>query len=415
MVTGARIIEEEEIEHANTEGGTMTGIQIYRQQEIEAAQSFSPALFVDFVKWVDRCEKTTRGYLTNLKQFAAWMCYTGTTQPTRDSIIQYREWLTAEHDAIRLDPGAAAGWSYRTDRSGKPQRIACKPNTAAQYLRSVCQFFAWTAASGIYPNIAANIHGPKIRHDIHRKDALTAADVLAIERSIEQRAKEKTQTAQEAQKDIEGRIQRSTEQGARLYAMYLLAVNAGLRTIEISRANVKDLVTKGGQAWLYIWGKGHSEPDQRKPIAPEVAQAVREYLRIRADRPTGSSPLFVATGNRSGGQRMAATTISKELKRAMQAAGYDDERITAHSLRHTAGTAVKEITGDIYATQIYMRHSNPKTTEIYLHNDTEQADALIAQRLYNHYHSGKAPLLEILAKMNKAQLEQLAGIAAAMV
>ena len=51
---------------------------------------------------------------------------------------------------------------------------------------------------------------------------------------------------------------------------------------------------------------------------------------------------------------------------------------------------------------------------------TEQAEAGIAQQLYNHYHgiegaTGKAQLMEILAKMNKAQLEQLAGIAAAMV
>ena len=58
-------------------------------------------------------------------------------------------------------------------------------------------------------------------------------------------------------------MKRSTEQGKRLYAMYLLAVNAGLRTIEISRANIKDLETKGGKTWLYIWGKGHSEADQK--------------------------------------------------------------------------------------------------------------------------------------------------------
>lgn len=66
-------------------------------------------------------------------------------------------------------------------------------------------------------------------------------------------AQERTQAAQEARKDTAGRMQRSGEQGKRLYAIYLLAVNAGLRTIEISRANVKDLETKGGQSWLYIW------------------------------------------------------------------------------------------------------------------------------------------------------------------
>lgn len=364
----------------------MEALAIYRTTAPARPQDFNPGLFHDFIAWIDRTEKTARSYVTNFRQFIAWLKYAAIGNPERRDIITYRDWLTAEHDAITLAPESAAGWRYRTDHSGNPLRISCKPNTIAAYIRSVCQFFKWTAANGYYPDIAANIHAPKLRNDHHRKEALTAAEVLTIENSIAQRAQERTQAAQEAQKDTAGRLQRSTEQGKRLYAMYLLAVNAGLRTVEISRANVKDLVTKSGQSWLYVWGKGHTEPDQRKPLAPEVAAAVKEYLKSRSDRPTGNSPLFAATGNRSGGKRIATTTISTMLKRAMQAAGFDDERITAHSLRHTAGTNVQELTGNIYATQLYMRHSNPATTEIYLHTETEQAEAGIAQQLYNRYH-----------------------------
>jgi integrase/recombinase XerC len=349
----------------------------------------------------------------------AWLKYRAISRPARPDIISYRQWLTAEHDAISFDPESVAGWKYRTDASGHPIKVNCKPNTVTQYLRSVCQFFRWTAANGLYPDIAANIHAPKVKHDTHHKDALTASEVLSIETSITERAQERTQAAQEAQKDTAGRMQRSGEQGKRLYAMYLLAVNAGLRTVEISRANVKDLETKGGQTWLYIWGKGHSEPDQKKPIAPEVAAAIRDYLQSRADRPTGAAPLFVATGNRSGGKRIAPTTISTMLKRAMQEAGFDSERLTAHSLRHTAGTAVQELTGDIYTTQKYMRHSNPATTEIYLHNDTEKQEAGIAQQLYNLYHGTgdndtRSKLEQLVSRMNPAQLQQLTSIAAAM-
>lgn len=392
----------------------MEALTIYSRQEISPAQ-FDRRLFADFVAWIDRSEKTTRSYLTNLRQFMAWLDYAGIVNPARQDIINYRQWLAAEHDAIKLDP---AGWRYRTDAAGSPIKVQCKPNTVAQYLRSVCQFFRWTAANNLYPDIAANIHAPKVKHDTHRKDALTIKEVLAIENSIAEQARTKELAAQEAQKDTAGRLQRSTEQGKRLYAMYLLAVNAGLRTVEISRANVKDLETKGGQAWLYIWGKGHTEPDQRKPIAPEVAEAVTDYLKTRADNPTGASPLFVSTGNRSGGKRLATTTISTMLKRAMQAAGFNSERLTAHSLRHTAGTAVQEITGNIYMTQQYMRHSNPATTEIYLHNDTEKQEAGIAQQLYNLYHGNhtneKAQLLQILDRMTQDQLEQLKTVATAI-
>lgn len=385
---------------------------------IVPANDLQPALFDSFISFIDRGEKTTRTYITNLRQFAAWLAYKAISRPVRHDIILYRDYLTTEHDAIQLDQ--ATGWKYRTDANGNRCRITCKPNTVKLYLQSVRQFFSWTAASGYYPNIAANVHAPKIRQDAHKKDALTAADVLTIEKSIEAAAAEKIETAADKEKDTAGRISRATEQGKRLYAMYTLAVNAGLRTIEISRANVRDLEVRNGAAVLYIWGKGHTEPDTRKPLAPEVYAALRAYLDSRTDKPTGNSPLFVSTGNRSGGQRIAETTISKMLKRAMQQAGFDSERITPHSLRHTAGNNVMQITGDnLFITQSYMRHTDPKTTEIYLHRDTEKQEAETAQQLYNLYHGissqdNRQRLELILQGMTPAQIEQLTGIAAAL-
>ena len=367
------------------------------------------ALFAAYIAFLDRSEKTAESYTKDLRQFSAWLKYRGIEAPARQDIILYRDFLQSEHEAIAFDP--VTGWRRRTDRSGRPITLTCKANTVAQYLRTVQAFFSWTAQSGIYPNIAAGIHGPKIRHDTHRKEALTPGDVLKIERSIEATAAAQRAAAQGAGKDKAGRIQRSTAQGKRLKALYLLAVNCGMRTVELSRANIKDVITRDGQAYIYIWGKGRSEPDTRKPLAPEVKAALDDYLQTREDT-TGSSPLFTSTGNRSGGQRIAPTTISTMLKRAMQAAGYDSERITAHSLRHTAGTNVMEITGDLFTTQKYMRQQDPKTTEIYLHNQTESREAEIAQQLYNLYHREPAQaapetLEAVIAALDPAQLSRL--------
>lgn len=386
-----------------------------------AGYQFSYSYLDRFITWIapgkDQ-EKTARTYIVNLRQFAAYLLYQGITAPQRQDIIAYKDYLITEHNAIQLDSSDPAGWSYRTDGAGTPVRITCKPNTAKQYLQSVKQFFSWTAAEGLYPNIAANIKAPTVRNDTHKKDALTVPEVLNIEKSIKTRTLQSLESITGAEKDAAGRLERTTEQGKRLYAMYLLAVNAGLRTVELSRAKVKDLEIKGGQAWLYIHGKGHSEADQKKAIAPEVAEAIRDYLQTRADKPTKESPLFVSTGNRSGGKPIATTTISTMLKRAMQAAGYDSERLTAHSLRHTAGTAVQELTGDLYQTQHYMRHSNPATTEIYLHNDTEKQEAITASRLYDLYHGkqedSQTALDQATAGLNPEQLRQLAEIARSM-
>ena len=400
----------------------MEALAIYNPREgLQPAREITTALFNDFVSFIDRTERTTKTYLTNLRQFMAWLRYRAIARPGRGDIISYRDWLQTEHAAISFAPDTAAGWEYRVDQNGTPIKVNCKANTVKIYLQSVKQFFRWTAANMIYPNIAENIHAPKVS-ETHKKDALTAQEVLEIENSISTAAAARTVTAAEARKDTAGRVQRSTEQGKRLYAMYLLAVNAGLRTIEISRANIKDIETKSGKSWLYVWGKGRSEADQRKAIAPEVKAAIDDYLASRTDAKTGNSPLFISTGNRSGGKRIAPTTISTMLKRAMQAAGFDSERITAHSLRHSTAANVMEMTGNnIYLAQQYLRHGSPKTTEIYLENDNNAQDETLANQLYQHFHgNGRASsaaeqLRTMAARLTPEKLEQLAAIAAAMV
>ncbi len=349
------------------------------------ANNFNMLWVNDFISFIDRSQKTARTYITNLRQFAAYLSYKAIVNPVRDDIIAYRDYLNSPHEAIKLCSDGS--WNYRKDKSGNKIVVKCKPATIKLYLQSVKQFFKFLASENLYPNIAENIHAPKITTN-HKKEALKAADVLNIEQSIKINAGNKAAAAKSSEKDKAGKIERATEQGKRLFAMYLLTVNAGLRTIEINRADIKDLETISGVTYLYIHGKGHSEADQKKALAPEVVNAINDYLDTRTDAKRADSPLFVATGNRSKGKRIATTTISTMLKKAMQQAGYNSSRLTAHSLRHTAGTAVMEITNsNIYITQKYMRHSNPATTEIYLHNETEKQEAETASKLYNYYHN----------------------------
>ena len=331
-----------------------------------------------YLEYIDRSKRTEQNALTNLRQFAAWMLREGITRPERGDILRYRDWLLSEHQQIKLAPTSPDGWIL-TGGS-----ITCQPSTVRQYLQSVKQFFAWTSTEGLYPDISRNVHSPKIPA-IHRKDALEPEEIQTIERYIlddmEARA---ARARQEGRLIVADRIE---EQGLRLYAIFLLAINAGLRTLEVSRANVRDLESRGGKSWLYVWGKGRSGADQKRPIAPQVKAAIDRYLKARSDRPTGSSPLFVSTGNRSGGQRIAPTTISSQIKRAMQGAGYDSPRLTAHSCRHTTGQQVMALTRNIYTTQQFMRHADPRTTEIYLDNEKEAQEDTLAADLFRATHS----------------------------
>lgn len=147
----------------------MQEITVYNSQ-LQSRAAISADLFRRFIEYTDREPTTTKGYITCLRQFANWITATGTTQPERADILAYKEYLNGAH-------------------FGRSGAELLKAGTKQQYLRAVKHFFKWTAAEGIYPNIADNIHGVKINHDTHKKDALDreAVKIIAdhIDRSTE--------------------------------------------------------------------------------------------------------------------------------------------------------------------------------------------------------------------------------------
>ena len=322
-----------------------------------------------FIDYTDRKETTVKNYKKCISRFLTWLAYNEIRQPQREDIKAYRDFL------------ASCGYTAGTQQ---------------QYLRAVKHFFSWLAAEGIYPNVADNVHPPKVRHDIHKKDALGREDVPVVAESID----------------------RSTENGKRLYAMYLLAITGGLRTIEISRAGIGDIKTVGGKTYLYVWGKGHDDKDAPILIIPEVKEAIQEYLSSRPDKYTAKSPLFVASGNKGrpgtkiykrddlgnyvldengkkivdhlSDGRMTPTSISALFKEMLVKAGYDSDRITAHSIRHTSGTGAYKATHNIYLAQKHQRHTNASTTEIYVHAE-ERQERDTEQQVYNYYFRAQDP------------------------
>lgn len=78
-------------------------------------------------------------------------------------------------------------------------------------------------------------------------------------------------------------------------------------------------------------------------------------------------------------------------------AGYDSDRLTAHSLRHTSGTGAYKATGNIYLAQKHQRHCDPSTTEIYIHAE-ERQERNTEQQVYNYYFSND----DIVEKRNEA-------------
>ena len=282
----------------------------------------------DFINFIDVTEKSVSTYKRALRQFVGYLQFKGITAPQREDIIAFREELRANH----------------------------KPTTIQLYMVSIRLFFKWLEQKGLYKNVADNIKGAKISKE-HKKDCLTTKQVKSI---------------------LSG-IDRSTTKGKRDYAILTLMLTGGLRTIEVSRADIEDLRPLGDDTVLYIQGKGREEKTDYVKIVPEVEDAIREYLKaLGTIKP--KSPLFMSSSNNSTGCRLSTRSISGIVKEHFKNAGYDSDRLTAHSLRHTTGTLNLKNGGTLEETQQLLRHSNINTTMTYLHH-LQRADNKSEERV----------------------------------
>ena len=303
-----------------------------------------------FIDYINVKEVTVKSYGVCLRCFMEWLHDNNIQQPQRADILDYVKYLAAPHPRrTRYDrPGTGSG-----------SVITFSAGTQARYLRAVKMFFKWTAQENLYPNVSDNVKGAKVRADNTKRDPLQKDDAKTVLDSID--------TTDDA--------------GKRDFAMILLAITAGLRIIEMQRANIGNMETLAGEHVLFIQGKGHDEADTYKKLTPEVYSAIMAYLDTR-DRKDADAPLFASTGNRSRGQRLTEPSISRIIKGRLIAAGYDTHRISAHSLRHTSVTFLLEAGATIQEAQHHARHASPETTGIYAHN-IDQRKEHSEQRIYN--------------------------------
>lgn len=284
----------------------------YLQQPV---QTLSDSLVVRWVSYVDAKPRTVETYKKALRRFFSYLYERAIMRPQREDVISYRDELKRDH----------------------------KPTTVQTYLAAVKLFFKWTAQEGLYPNIADHVKGAKL-DNAHKKDNLT------------QRQAQKLLAA----------IDRSTEKGLRDYAMLSLMMTTGLRTISVIRADVGDIRSAGDSVVLFYQGKGHDEKADYVKLAEPVEDAIRAYLAARGTI-SAKDPLFASSANRNDGERMTTRSISRTVKQRLQQIGLDSDRLTAHSLRHTAATLNLLNGASIEETQQLLGHSNINTTLIYAH------------------------------------------------
>jgi len=269
-----------------------------------------------FLANVDIKPKSKEVYSKGLKHFLSWVSTQGILQINREHVLAYKQYLLENY----------------------------KVNTVNNYLTAVRSIYSFLEAERISPNITGGVKGAKQARGFS-KDALTLEQTRKVLKNLK----------------------RTNIENIRDYAIINLLIRTGLRTIEIERADIEDIRQEAGQALLYIQGKGRDAKDAFVILTDESLSPLQDYLRERG-RVKPNQALFVSHSDRNKGERLTTRSLRRIVKEGLRTVGIDSDRITAHSLRHTAVTLSLLGGATIQETQALARHSNINTTMIYAHN-----------------------------------------------
>ncbi|MGH2969152.1 MAG: tyrosine-type recombinase/integrase [Solirubrobacteraceae bacterium] len=155
----------------------------------------------------------------------------------------------------------------------------------------------------------------------------------------------------------------------------LTLVQTGLRRAELIALDWSDLELDCARPSLLVrCGKG-GKP-RRQPRAPPLAGELAG-LRTAREAP---SDAHVFCGLE--GERLQPTLLAAIIRRAADRAVLE-KRVTAHTLRHTAATWLRQQTGDARLVAAYLGHDDLSTVSRYAHvaeDELHDAAAALAKR-----------------------------------
>jgi integrase/recombinase XerD len=279
------------------------------------------------------------------------------------------------------------------------------PDTVTTYRRRISAYLSWCAARSLSPALATPEDVKAYRHYLIKergqKPATIALTLLVIRRFYAaalaqglvrenpalgvKPPREKVDAAERLtyleEAELRQLLASLPHEGSlkswRDLALIGIMALQGPRTVELHRANFGDLVRSGDNWGLRVEGKGSI---RTVPLRPDLAEVLWQYLKARAaagEVLTPESPLFVAVGNRFGGQRLSRRGIRWIVDQYLAASGLkhaNGRTLSAHSLRHTAGTLGLRAGADLRQIQDLLGHKDPKTTALYAHVSERHAN-----------------------------------------
>lgn len=159
----------------------------------------------------------------------------------------------------------------------------------------------------------------------------------------------------------------------------LALVTTGLRRSELIALDWHDLDLDGPRPSLLV-RRGKGGKPRRQPLAPTVADGLRQLREQK--NPLPSEPVFCGLA----GGRLQPKVLAAIIRRAVEGARIE-KKVTAHTLRHTAASWLRQATGDTRLVAEYLGHADLSTVSRYAHvapDELHEAAAILSERAALH-------------------------------
>lgn len=279
----------------------------------------------DFISYLDVDDLTLRAYRCGINQFMQYLEDNHIKQPTRNSIIAFRDYLRENYSSC----------------------------TVNSYMTSIKALFKYLELNNKYENITRDIKGAKY-------STTPKKQVLSLEQ---------TKTIYNSLIDL------------REKALFSLLITTGLRGIEVARARIEDIKIYNGEVVLWVQCKKHDSKDEYVKLSNQVLEDIKNYIGNRT-----SGYIFVSTSNNSKGNGVSTTTLRKTIKSIFKRFGLDDDSFSLHSTRRTSATIMYQNGVDIHSIQQVLHHISSNTTARYINSVTRndnKSEYIVSNAIFN--------------------------------
>lgn len=259
-----------------------------------------------FLDYIDVQQKTRDTYKIALKQFCGYLISKGINTPTRDEIIEYREFLKENH----------------------------KPTTVNSYLIAIRNLYNYLEYEGITKDITKNIKGIKLEQK-HLKRGLSKEEISKV---------------LDVCKDNREKL------------MVKMMINLGLRCNELVNIQLEDFYDDKGVIMLKVLGKARNGLKQDSiKVDNRLFDMISDYVKEYSI----ADYLFTSTSNHNKNGKLTTKTIRLTITNLFKKADLDRSMISTHSTRHTTCELLLENGVDIREVSEFLRHKSLSTTLIY--------------------------------------------------